>query len=421
MITRKEQSGFTLIGTLLALSVAIGALPFAHKVMDREATNRLAEAAGHDLAKLAGGMRHYIEMRQGGQEVLVPGVGDGLDFFRAATCGGPARAFFNADEGYIPCHLGRYGPNDTLFGVNYNFIVTNFGTGGIEIRATYVVEHNRPGRIGVIASRIAGAAAAHGGIARNGVFETFMANVEVMAMDPAVAAVDNGRVLLIASNRPSDDPWLRTDGTNEMNANIRAGGNSLVNAWSIEAAGDLVLGNDAFIGGGTLIAANLQVGQNINAVGDIRSDGSISAAGRVTAGTELAAGTDVIAGNDVIAGRDMGAARDVIAGNNVLASNDLWIGAINEWAARGVYTMNVRDFAPAGVVVEPNTLTCPAPLTPTIFTSTQSIATGTGAPIYGERIVVTGTGPWVMRAEVLYGTGWQITPNARVVVTTKCS
>lgn len=420
---RQRQDGFTLIGMLLALSVAIAALPLAHKMIDRESTNRMAEAAGHDLARLANGIRHYVEMRQSGEEALVPGPGDGLDFFRAANCGGPARPFFNADEGYIPCHIGRYGPNDTLFGTDYQFIVTNFGTNGVEVRATYVVDNpNRPGRIGVLASRIANAAASHGGTPQNGLFETFMANVEVMTMDPAVAAPDNGRVLLVTSNRPSDDPWLRTDGTNEMNANIRAGGNSLVNALSIEASGDLVLGNDAFIGGDTLIQRNLLVGEAINAAGDIRSGGSMSADGRVTAGTEIVATTDVMAGDDVIAGRDMGAARDVIAGNNVVASEDVWIGTINEWAGRGVYTMNVVDFSgTGGAVVVPNTLSCSGTLSPTIFTTSQAIATASGAPIYGDRIRVVGAGPWTMFAEVLEAGGWVLTPNAQVVVTTKCS
>lgn len=430
MRTRHQgQEGYTLIGMLLALSVALAALPMAHEKMQRESVNQYAKTAGNELAQISNGVRHYVERFQAGDDPALPTPADSLDFFRPQVCGGRALPFFNNDEGYIPCRVGRYGPNETIVGADYRFNANTFGVNGVEVRVDYVVDNPvDQGRIGVVASRIANAANAHGGTPQNGLFESVMANVSQGATDPNNdpafnPAVDRGRVLLVTSNRPSDDPWLRTDGTNEMNANIRAGGNSLVNADSIEASGDLVLGNDAFIGGGTVIEQELRVRQDIQSDGDIRSGGAISADDRITSGEAMVASTDVIASDDVVAGRDMVSDRDVEAGRNVVAADgDVFVGDVDEWAGRGVYNMRALDLASTSTVPG---ITCSDPaLTPAIFASIQSIAIPSGAssgPTYGERLLVSGTNGWSIRAQVLTLNGWQNTDNAQVVVATKCN
>ncbi|WP_019583724.1 hypothetical protein [Thioalkalivibrio sp. ALE16] len=406
---RARQEGFTLIGMLLALSVAVAALPLAHKMMDRSTADSSAKTAGNELAQLSVGLRGYIGDIQAG--VVTPTAGPvDLDHFRPESCGGPARGHLDVSEGYIPCHIARYGNSDTIFGTDYDIEVNNFGTDGWEVRAYFDVLSNQPDRRGVLAHRVINTASAHSGQPANGLFQNFLANVPVNSNDPSASTQDPadpdfGRAMVVASNRPSDDMWLRTDGSNEMNANIRAGGNSLVNADSIDASGDMVLGNNAFIGGDTVIQRSLEVGQSINSGLNIRADGN------------LFAGNDVVATTDVVAGDNVYAGNNVVADERVLA-RDMYIEDIDKLVSQGIYNQVV--LSGTGMTVQKPQ--CPAGIDPGVYTSIQSIAGESGEPIHGQRVNVTDLGSeWRIDPQILPPTGpWQDTSNSMTVVFTKC-
>jgi len=76
--------------------------------------------------------------------------------------------------------------------------------------------------------------------------------------------VDTGRVVMAINNAPTNDAWLRVDGTNMMLANLNMGDGShdLVNARNIEANGLGIFGEGIAADGDILTTKNLFVGNN---------------------------------------------------------------------------------------------------------------------------------------------------------------
>jgi len=92
-------------------------------------------------------------------------------------------------------------------------------------------------------------------------FYQVFANVPVAAINDGDKAlppgVNAGRIVMLAQNTPSNDMWLRTDGTNRMLADLNAGGNSLVNVNHADLAGDIDVSGRARIEDGLLVTAGL--------------------------------------------------------------------------------------------------------------------------------------------------------------------
>jgi hypothetical protein len=422
----------------------------AAEFQHRKILESSAKAAGHDLAQVALGLRRFIADVQANPSLLPAGVMTGVDWLKSPSCGGLAT---NPQDGYVPCQLGKYGAWSTLFETDYRTtFALNPTTNFIEARTTFIPTiPSDPDRRGTIADQIVNTAMEENPVPANGMFTNFMSNVAVNANDlsgrPAIMgnpnSADFGRVLLVASNAPSQDLWLRVDGTNQMLAALNMGGNDLVNAKGIQATGNLNLGGGASIGGDARIQGNLQVDKDASVKQDlfVTRDAAV--------GRDLAVEQNItsrngdiqaVNGNVTASNGVRGDARGVVVADDVYATDMTLSNGLAPRMSQAVFDM--RIVGPSAQVRKPS---CPTAGTERIFTTIQDIASDQGNEIAGARIRVSNNGTsWTVNPEVLevittYSTNtdpvtgavtsisvnksrqWKSASSAKIAVATKCN
>ncbi|MGH8159364.1 MAG: hypothetical protein ACREPQ_14685 [Rhodanobacter sp.] len=238
----RQQQGQTVIGVAIAAALFAGLLAVWFTVQQRQQVDNLANSEGASLAQFAVGLRGFVAAVQGGSQTMPsnPYTVAGVNWLKPPTCGGLAT---NPAAGYVPCSftalpLGpsfstttTLTPATLLIDARTNFIVPVYG--GASQGASEAI----------MAAKIVSATLSQQSLPANGTFLTAYANTPVTATAPvtasAIAAADRGRVLLIADNAPSNDVFLRVDGTNKMLADLNMGGNSLQNAKDGSFAGSV--------------------------------------------------------------------------------------------------------------------------------------------------------------------------------------
>jgi hypothetical protein len=240
----KQRGAVTLLGMLLSTSIAIGALSVYFGLQQRQAERTDAEIGGVLVAQTADALRRLLTMAPSTPGVVPSGTVNGVNWLKPPACGGQAS---NPAQGFVPCSFG-----DNFWAPNFRTTITNVA-GRWEARLTFVVPNAfETSRIGTIADYLAEKANTHltatplnapaPGVVTPG-FVTVMTNVPQNANDlssrPAIMASpgspDFGRVVVVVSNDPSTDTFLRTDGTNQMWANLNLGGNDLINGRDLQA------------------------------------------------------------------------------------------------------------------------------------------------------------------------------------------
>ncbi|MCX8017111.1 MAG: hypothetical protein N2690_04310, partial [Rhodocyclaceae bacterium] len=240
----RQRGEVTLIGLLLAVSIATAALNVMFNVQRRQMERADAEEAGVLVAQTADALRRLLTMAPSNAAVVPPGTQNGVAWLRPPACGGRAQ---NPAQGFVPCSFG-----DNFWAPNFQTTITNVG-GRWEARLTFrVPDAFDRDRIGTVADYIAEKANTHltatplnapaPGVVTPG-FVTVMTNVPANANDlaarPAImnnpASADFGRVVVVVSNDPSTDTFLRTDGTNRMEANLNLNNNDLINGRDLQA------------------------------------------------------------------------------------------------------------------------------------------------------------------------------------------
>lgn len=425
-----------LIGILIALGIMLGTIPWAVEQADRQTTSSWARSTGNDLAEYAAGLRGFIANAQSNPAILPAAPVVGANWLKAPTCGGLAA---NPVDGYIPCHFGGIGGNDTVFDASYTTTFTrNAATNFIEARVTFIPQVNsNPATRGNVADAIVNAALDQNPVPANGMAVGFMSNVPTNANDlsarPGIianpASPDFGRVLLIASNAPSNDLWLRTDGTNQMLATLNMGGNSIANARDIDAAGNVRIGGSAQVGN------DLSVLNNTSIQGDLVVNGNISSDKNVNAGEDVIAQRDVKSGRDMVTGRDLlvtsggnafisngvgGDAAGVLFTDDVSITDATLSNGTSPRASQAVYEQYVTD----GITTAIPKPTCANNGTPRIYASFQAVASPDGFPIANSKVQVDDLGAnWNVSALVeTSGSGGMVaSPNSLIVVSTKCN
>lgn len=240
----KQRGAVTLLGMLLATSIAIGALSVYFGLEQRRAERAEAEIGGVLVAQTTDALRRLLTMAPSAPGVVPGGTVNGVNWLKPPTCGGQAS---NPPQGFVPCSFG-----DNFWAPNFRTTITNVA-GRWEARLTFVVPNAfETNRVGTIADYLAEKANTHltatplnapaPGVVTPG-FVTVMSNVPQNANDlssrPAImsnpGSPDFGRVVVVVSNDPSTDTFLRTDGTNQMRANLNLGGNDLINGRDLQA------------------------------------------------------------------------------------------------------------------------------------------------------------------------------------------
>jgi len=252
----RQRGYIAILGMLIAATAAsslivamarLDAERHRHGVSDREAVA---------LAQFGVGLRGKIAAVQANPSLLPAGPQIGVDWLKAPGCGGLAG---NPLAGHLPCDF----TGGTLGGTYSTTFTRNPSTNFVEARTTFLVPilGGDPATRPIIAARLANAALAHQNSPLGGMFFEVWANVPPTATapgSPAIpAGIHAGRVLMVAGNAPSNDIWLRTDGTNRMLADLNVGGNSLVNVNHAQLAGDMAVAGRARIRQGLQVTEGL--------------------------------------------------------------------------------------------------------------------------------------------------------------------
>lgn len=236
----RQQRGYA----LLAASLGVVLFSFVVLMGVREDQRRLfyrqATAEGAQAAQFAAGIRGLMARVQAEPSLMPGGVATGVAWLKAPSCGGLSS---NPPEGYVPCSY-----HGGIFGNDYRTTFTRDpATNFIEARTTFVIPllANAPERKILYADTLVSGALSGQSAPNNGIFFNAFANVPVAANAPgnpasmSTASPDAGRVVMVASNAPSNDIHLRVDGTNQMLANLNMGGMSIGNARDARFTGDV--------------------------------------------------------------------------------------------------------------------------------------------------------------------------------------
>lgn len=380
----RQQTGSALLGAIIALSL-LTAMVIAWMVWQaKQQEIERANSAGRSLAQFGLGLRGFVGAVQS-NPALANGVRGGYTWLKPPSCGGLAT---NPAVGFVPCAF-----NGGEFGESYSTrFQVDAANNAVQARVSYLVPKPASGNSSAvtIAARIASAASGISTASVDNAFVTVLANVAEDAVatgNVATMTANPGRVLMLVDNAPSNDQWLRTDGTNRMLANLNMGGFSIGNA------------RDAAFSGNVRVNQAMQVDQGLT----------------VTTGSA-----------------------DLRGG---VVTTDVAMTDIGVFASQGIYSAEVLSGAPNYWIAKPKCSS--AASVPKIFAALQ--ATGSvnaygyqADAIYSSRVDVTDLGTSWQVTPVIIGTrldmavsGSTITlnksnptvtpPDARIVVLKKCS
>jgi len=407
---RSSQHGFAMLEIFMALAIGMAALAAFAMYQAHWNATREAQAAGRDWSQIGSAMRSWVGLNAGrlatsGAQTITH---NNLNFLRNQSCGGTA----NLGEDFLPCNVANYG-NDGSGSVRSSFyedptietVINVTPPAGndvarIDVTMTQVISkaltQGTAGKVAAIVAQsarqdILGPNDPTTGLPMAGSFISFWANAPVNVADPLdpkpTFGVDTGRVVMAINNAPTNDAWLRVDGTNMMLANLNMGNGShdLVNARNIEANGLGIFGEGVIADGDILTTKNLYVGGADAADGD-------------TIG--------LILGDDVVI-------------------NDIKVGGANPRASNGVYDVRI---VPTGTFIdkpECSVNTTP-PQTPQIFAFPVSYASEDIAQAI-HSVITYATPDWVVKMDILTSDGWKLSDdlvdkNLRLIsVIVKCS
>lgn len=250
-VPRRQQGGYVLVATMLAIAILTGAMVLVYRAQARSLEISQSASNGTQMAQFALGLRGFIAAAQADASIIPAAPKTGVTWLKPPSCGGLAT---NPVAGYVPCTYtgGAYGAQ---FSTSFTHVVA---TNAIEARTTFVVPALGGSRTAAIlrADRIVQSAQADQA-ASSGTYFSAWANVPATATGPVsptlLNPVDAGRVVMVASNAPSNDIYLRTDGTNQMLANLNMGGMSIGNARDGRFTGDVRVEGRAQVDTGLIV------------------------------------------------------------------------------------------------------------------------------------------------------------------------
>lgn len=298
---RQQQQGYILIASLFGLAILASLIVMGARMADRHMLNTRADIEGEALSQFAVGLRGFVAQAQANPSLIPGGSQTGVSWLKSPSCGGLPG---NPAEGHVPCNF-----EGQTFGRHYTTRLTRDpATNQIEARTSFIIpgQGNSKKRSILLADRLVLAALSQQSLPNNGMFYTAYANVPANANGPPTGAavfnpgVDAGRVLVVASNSPSNDIWLRTDGTNQMLANLNMGGMSIANAQDGRFKGTLQVDEGLIIGDagvvdvrGTMRATDIE----LTDIGAFASEGVYDAVAQVGVGTVQKPDCSQVGGN----------------------------------------------------------------------------------------------------------------------------
>ncbi|WP_410951172.1 prepilin-type N-terminal cleavage/methylation domain-containing protein [Pseudomonas sp. S1(2024)] len=311
------QRGVTLLEMILVMALLAIATLMGLESHQAELEQAQARAVGLKLSQYNNAVRSLISKTPS----LAAGQKMGSAWLKSTECGGP----FTKGSEFLPCDFPAATVADPIkYGqLSINSTIDVAGTGSDKritvttLSAPFtVMESNRK----KVRSDLSGLAA----ITAASATENGYSAGSSYNSNPA-----DGRITMVANNKPDNDVWLRTDGSNKMHANLQFDnadplGRQIVGASRIQN----LAGQMLYLGAASGIAAvwnsGVVVDANTEIIGDVLmrrtlnvlSNASVS--GSATVGGNVAASGNVTAAANVIAGGSVGASSNVTAGAAVM-------------------------------------------------------------------------------------------------------
>lgn len=263
---RRQQGGYALLSTILALVVIGAALPSLLAYYQEVQVRREAEAAGLEAARLTSAVRSYLSEQTTNAFSALPPLPtpnqraasyvryDGTRWLKGQDCVGGL-----ASKPFLPCSAG-----ETIDGKSVATYIFNRVSGSTVVpTATIYVDEftDYDGTVRLdLTSRAADAAngaqpvvsattvtGAGGVVATSaspvvGMFYGFYPFAADSAWSYPTPTPTVGSLIAEVSGAPELDSWLRTDGSNQMHAALNMGGNRIKNLAGIDGDFD-VAGN----------------------------------------------------------------------------------------------------------------------------------------------------------------------------------
>lgn len=214
-----KSGGFTLTELTVVLAVIATLLVVRMDYQRRQHARDLHKQVGNNVAQVVQGLRAYLSENSGAGAATHAD----LDFLRDASC---PSASGTASKAYLPC---RFPDNLGLDGITYDITINSGGPSGL----TATLQLDPVSMDGRMRSDLAGVIAQQANGFNFKIFSpTGAATFYQIESDPETAVVT-----ATTSTTPSADAWLRTDGSNDMEADLAFDGpdRDIVNADVVEA------------------------------------------------------------------------------------------------------------------------------------------------------------------------------------------
>jgi hypothetical protein len=300
--------GLAMVGTLLS---------FYNQQADLQQLR--ASQVGGQLFQFNTAVRNYLAQNNS----LPNSTKTGSLWLKNSTCGGPLAV----GAEYLPCSFpdASFASPTKFGGLSLTTSIVSTGTApNIRVSASTVSTPFTVTNQGAqqVRSDLAGIAAitASAGAVANSMGNGFVNTTDASYLSNPLTGV----ITMVASNNSNQDIWLRTDGGNQMHANLQFDSINPINRQIVGAsriqnlAGQaLYLGTNSGIapvsGAAVVVDANSEIIGNLRVRSALTVDGGANVAGNVNASGAVTAGTGVTAGGNISAGGSVSASGNVNA------------------------------------------------------------------------------------------------------------
>lgn len=437
-IGRTRVGGFTLLELVIVLAITAIGIVWAAQRKKEELENNLAVASGDNIEVLGQSLANYIS----NNTAVLAGA--------ASTAVTVANLQGATACGTTYCLSPTFGPMPWMGG--YTTLVRRIGGAAPYQFEALACTNNawtisgttRGDLVGTAVKRVGGPAgmtydAVSGAVGSSGAWAVTVANY------PATNAAGRLCYYVSQSVNTLDQLYLRTDGTNKMNAALQMNGNAIAGATTINATGTATVG--AVTTGGAVTAGSVSTSGAVSATGNVTSGGTVqgtnvtatstvtgaqlTSTGNINIGSggilqstgrmHIQAGENLYlqpwsnaSGSPTIVGGGGGSGNltvinDLNVSHNANVTNDVTISSLTS-RANAPATTSVSALLPTLVEVNSVAITadgqaiavpsCPSGGAPRIFAFPQTVRGPVNAGNWGADIHIAGPlgGPWTSYA-----------------------
>lgn len=205
---RSKQSGFSLIELILVLSAMSGLAVVSMLGEKSELEVNMARESGSLLFQYNNAARSWLSNNIDSPEI----TRNGTSWLKHTSCSGGT-----SDIPYLPCNFPEASVSSPLHFGNLSLTSRVTSSGVAPNTLTTITTTTSPFTInGTVRSDLSGVATIIAAAGQEPINSPMLLATGALYK----SEVTTGIITMTASNAPSNDTWLRTDGSNSMNANI---------------------------------------------------------------------------------------------------------------------------------------------------------------------------------------------------------